>query len=192
MFSDRATTPNDLLRQLLSRMAQADRTAFDSFYREMEKPVFRFIRSKLNDPFTCADILHDVFLDVWRAAPGFDGRSSVKTWVFSIAYRKVVDFMRKNSRFIDEDSIPEQEDEGPAAVECIWKAEEADMLRACLETLKPDHRLAVEMTFYNDMSYKEIAEVTNVPEGTVKTRVFHAKSLLLRCLQQRMRAKVRE
>jgi len=53
--------------------------------------------------------------------------------------------------------------------------------------LKPEHRSAVELAFYEDMSYGQISEVAGVPEGTIKTRIFHAKKLLMRCLQGRMK-----
>ena len=56
-------------------------------------------------------------------------------------------------------------------------------MRHCLGTLKDEHRSAISFAFYDDMTYGEIAEATGVPEGTVKTRVFHAKKLLLRCLE---------
>ena len=63
-----ATSENTQLTELLARIANEDRAAFDALYRALETPVYRFIRSKLNDPFESADILHDVFLDVWRSA----------------------------------------------------------------------------------------------------------------------------
>lgn len=173
------------LKALLARMATRDMAAFDSFYRAMEKPLFRFLASRLNDPFQCADLLHEVFLDVWNGAGRFEGRSTVKSWVFGIAYRKVMDHFRKQGRFTTDEDIPELEDDSPDAVTCIAAAQDAGHVRFCLEGLKPDHRAAIELTFYEDMGYREIAEALQVPEGTVKTRVFHAKKLLMHCLEGR-------
>ena len=175
------------LSQLVSRIATGDRAAFAELYRLLEKPLFRFIRSKLNDPFVAADILHDVFLDIWRGAKGFQDRSSVKTWAFSIAYRKVMDVFRKGSRLAGEDEMPERIDESPDAAQCLIAAQEREMVQYCLGTLKPEHRSAIELTFFEDMSYREVASVAGIPEGTAKTRVFHAKSLLLRCLAERLK-----
>ena len=76
---------------LLEQIATGDKSAFTAFYRDLEKPVFRFIRSKLNDQHEASDILHEVFMEVWRSAGKFEGRSSVKTWLFGIAYRKTMD-----------------------------------------------------------------------------------------------------
>ncbi len=63
-------------------------------------------------------------------------------------------------------------------------------MRYCLGTLKDDHRTAISLAFYEDMTYAEIAEVAGVPEGTIKTRVFHAKKLLMRCLPGRIERRV--
>lgn len=171
---------------LLSQIATGDKGAFTAFYRDLEKPVFRFIRSKLNDPHEAGDILHEVFMEVWRSAGKFEGRSSVKTWLFGIAYRKTMDSFRKKGRLDFTDEPPEQVDEGPDAAACLAASQEAAHVRACLEELKPPHRAAVQMAFFEDMTYGDIAEVQEVPEGTIKTRVFHAKKLLLRCLQGRI------
>ena len=143
--------------------------------------------SKLNDPFQSGDILHEVFLEIWKNAARFEGRSTVKTWMFGIAYRKVMDVFRKSAKVHVTDEFPDQEDDAPAGEECLLAAQEAEHVRHCLSELKPQHRGAIELAFFEDMSYREISEVTDVPEGTVKTRVFHAKQLLLRCLQARMK-----
>ncbi|MCR9113238.1 MAG: RNA polymerase, partial [Rhodobacteraceae bacterium] len=107
------------LSDLLSRMAGGDKAAFGAFYRALEKPVFRFIVSKLNDPFEAADIQHDVFMDIWRSAGRFEGRSAVKTWVFGIAYRKTMDHFRKHGRVDLTDDIGDSADDSPDAVACI-------------------------------------------------------------------------
>lgn len=179
------------LKALIERMAQRDMAAFEVFYRALEKPLFRFLASRLNDPFTCADLLHEVFLDVWNGAGRFGGRSTVKSWVFGIAYRKVMDHFRKQGRFTTDADMPEQEDDSPDVLTCIAAAQDAAQVRACLDGLKPDHRAAIELTFYQDMAYREIAEVLDVAEGTVKTRVFHAKKLLMHCLEGRLGARGR-
>lgn len=177
---------NSELADLLRRMADGDRTAFAAFYKELEKPVFRFIVSKMNDPHEAADIQHDVFMDIWRSAGRFEGRSTVKTWVFGIAYRKTMDHFRKHKRVDLTDEIDERVDDSPDAATCLASAQEAEHLRYCMDQLKPQHRSVVELAFYQDMTYGEIATVAEVPEGTIKTRVFHAKKLLLHCLSSRM------
>lgn len=170
------------LASLVAQVAEGDRTALAELYRSLERPVFRFIASRLNDPFEAADILHDVFMEVWRSAGRFEGRSKVQTWIFGIAYRKVIDAHRQRGRQDVSDDLPEDADDSVDTEACIAATEEADHVRQCLKTLSGEHRSAISLAFYEDMTYGAIAEVTGVPEGTVKTRIFHAKKLLLRCL----------
>jgi RNA polymerase sigma-70 factor, ECF subfamily len=182
---------DDPLVAVVRRMAAGDVSALDMLYRQLERPLFGFIHSKLNDPFAAADILHEVFLEVWRGAAGFQDRSRVRTWVYAIAWRKVVDEFRARGRVTVQDDMPDRPDEGPSALDLLQTAEEREMLRDCLGGLKADHRAAIELTFLEDMSYREVAAVIGVPEGTVKTRVFHAKALLLRCLEAKMNRRAR-
>lgn len=179
------------LKVLMDRMSRRDMAAFEAFYRALEKPLFRFLASRLNDPHQCSDLLHEVFLDVWNGAGRFEGRSTVKSWVFGIAYRKVMDHFRKQGRFTTDEDVPEQEDDSPDVLSCIVASEDAAQVRTCLAGLKPDHRAVIELTFFEDMGYREIAEALQVPEGTVKTRVFHAKKLLMHCLEGIVRARGR-
>ena len=179
----------DPLAELVTRTAAGDRVAFAQLYRELERPLYRFITSRLNDPQRASDISHDVFLQLWRDASAFEGRSRVKTWVFAMAFRKVIDVYRRDKRLVFGDDLPEQEDESPNAEACLLAVEESESIRACLETLGAHHRAVIELTFMEDMSYSEVAQVTGIPEGTVKSRVYHAKQLLLRCLSGRLEVK---
>ena len=181
------TPPNADLVILMNAMATGDQAALAGLYRALEKPVYKFILSKLNDPAEAHDILHEVFMDVWKAAPSFEGRSTVKTWIFGIAYRKTMDHFRKHGRVSVTDEVPEQIDDSPDAASCLAASEESAHVKHCMGELKPEHRSAVELAFYEDMSYGQISEVAGVPEGTIKTRIFHAKKLLMRCLQGRMK-----
>lgn len=180
------------LKALIARIAKGDQTAMEALYREVERPLYRFISLKLNDPFQSADILQEVMLDIWKGAAGFQGRSAAKTWIFSIAYRKVMDVFRKNARLVVTDDVPEQQDDSPDVVTCLAAVQQSEHLRFCLDGLKPEHRGAIELAFFEDMSYREIAEVADVPEGTIKTRIFHAKKLLMHCLEGRFEAGVRD
>ncbi|MGI3164619.1 RNA polymerase sigma factor [Pseudooceanicola sp. 200-1SW] len=176
----------DPLAPLMAAIAAGDKAALSQLYQQMERPLYRFILSRLNDPHESADLLHDVFMEVWRSAGRFEGRSKVQTWIFGIAWRKVIDLRRKGARVDLPGETPEMEDDGPDGEAATLAAQEAAHLRHCLDELKADHRMAVSLAFYEDMGYAQIAEVAGVPEGTIKTRIFHAKKLLLRCLSGRV------
>lgn len=172
--------------ELLRRIAGGDKSALAALYRAFERPVYRFIASRLNDPHEAADILHDVFMDIWRVAASFEGRAQVRTWIFGIAYRKVIDAHRKRGRVTVTDEVPETGDVSEAADVAFAAQEEAQHLAYCMGTLSDEHRAAVSLAFYDDMTCAEIAAIAGVPEGTVKSRLFHAKRLLLHCLSGRI------
>lgn len=177
-------------RAFIAGCAAGERQALEGLYRLYEKRIYRFVTSKMNDPHEAGDIVHEVFLEVWRSASKFEGRSPVRTWLFGIAYRKTMDRFRRSARMTVTDEPPEVADDAAPAFDLVAGGEEAAHLRACLGELSPEHRLAIELAFFEDMPYREIAATAGVPEGTVKTRVFHAKNLLRRCLSARLGVRI--
>ena len=180
----------DRQRFLISRIAGGDEAAFAALYQTHERRLFAFIRSKMNDRSEAADILHDIFMDVWHKADRFEGRSKVSTWLMSIAFHKIVDRQRKiraNHISMDEETV-EIADDAPDASEVVQKAQEAGHVKACLDKLPETQRVVLQMAFFDDLPYAEIGEVIDRPEGTVKTRVFHAKQAMKKCLSQIMGA----
>lgn len=172
-------------QELLRRVAQSDQTAMRELYWRYHDTAFGFIMSRGADHAEAADVVHDTMLEVWRSASKYSGKSSVKTWMFAIARKKLVDRYRKNSRLVLTDSTPDTPDDAPDPEAIAISLGESGRVRACLEGLKEDHRTAIRLAFYEDLSYDEISEVEEVPVGTVKTRIFHAKKLLMRCLGMR-------
>lgn len=171
--------------ELLDRIARGDESALGDFYRAFEGPVYRFVLSRLNDSFEAADIVNEVMMEVWRHAARFEGRSKVTTWVFGIARHKTIDRLRKrrpdHGEELDE-NLPD--DDSPDPVACLVAAENAEFIRLCMERLSEPHREVVHLAFFEDLPYAEIAGIVDCPEGTVKTRMFHAKKALQRCLQR--------
>jgi len=173
-------------QELLNKISAGDEQAFADFYRLFETRVYRFIQSKLNDSFEAADILNEVFLDVWRKADSFEGRSKVSTWLFAIANYKTMNRHRKKvPETVDDDHFLDIADDSVDQLADIVAAEDAGKVRFCLQALKEAQRAVMELAFFNDLSYREIAEVVDCPENTVKTRIFHAKEAMKRCLTKR-------
>ncbi len=169
---------------LLARVAEGDMTAMKALYVAHADAVTRFVRSRVRDEAEAADIVHDTMLTVWRAAAGFQGRSSVLSWILSMARNKTVDHIRKQSRVtlgaVDE-TIPDG-DPDPEAV--LGATQDAARLRACVEELPERQRAVIHLAYFEDMTCGEIAGIEAVPEGTVKSRIYHAKQVLLRCLSR--------
>lgn len=169
---------------LLARVADGDRTALRDLYMAHAVAIMRFVRSRVRDDAEAADIVHDTMLNVWRSAGSFQGRSSVLGWMMSMARNKTVDHIRKHARVTlgaPDENLPDGDPDPEAA---LGAAQNAARLRNCVEALPERQRAAIHLAFFEDLTYAEIAGIEDVPEGTVKSRIYHAKQLLLRCLAQ--------
>ncbi|WP_158964876.1 RNA polymerase sigma factor [Chachezhania sediminis] len=169
-------------RRLLAGAAQGDKRAMHALYQRHHDALFAFIRMRCDDDALAADVVQDAMMEVWRCAGRFAGRSSVKTWIFAIARNKMLDRLRKSSQLSFTDDVPEEVDESPDAVSVIAASQDASLLRDCLNKLKKVQLAVIRLAFFDELPYAEIAEIEGVPLGTVKTRIFHAKSALLHCL----------
>lgn len=168
---------------LLRRIGRGERTALKALYERHSTPLYNFLRYRLGDPFEAADVMQDVFLEVWRVAARFEGRSSVRTWIFGIARNRAVDRMRRGLREVTlPDPDPEVADDAPDPEAIVVAASDAARLRDCITRLSNSHRSAIHLAFYEDLPYGEIATIEGVPVGTIKTRILHAKRLLMHCL----------
>lgn len=179
-MDDETGQPTDSV--ILSRVADGDVSAMRALYLRHSQALQRFVASRLHDKFEVADVVHNTMLEIWRSAGRFEGRSNVRSWIFSIARFKAIDYIRKQSR--TELAEPDEDipDETPDPEAVIAASQDAARVRDCVEKLGGHQRAAVHMAFFEDMTYAEIAEVEDVPQGTIKTRIFHAKKLLMRCL----------
>ncbi len=175
----------DSPERLLQRIADGSSEAMADFYRMFESKVYAFALRKLNDPHACADIVNEVMMAVWQGSGRFQANAKVSTWLLGITHNKVIDRIRKNVRNESEeldDSMPDSD--GPAAVDLVARAEDAERLNDCMERLSQAHKEVVHLAFFEDLTYGEIAEIVGCPEGTVKTRMLHAKQNLKRCLSR--------
>lgn len=171
-------------KTLLMQVAKSERAALRELYGRYSESITAFAKNWLSDPFEASDVLHETMLEVWRSAGKFEGRSSPKTWMFSIARNKSIDRNRKAVRSIPQELDHNIVDEADDPQTITEKFQNADRVRACIAKLSALHKAVIHLAFYEDLTYPEIAEIEKRPVGTIKTRVMHAKKLLLRCLGQ--------
>ncbi len=168
---------------LMAGVVNGNKDAMNQIYKNYVPALNGFVRLFLADPNDVADIIHDTMLDVWRKADRFEGRSSLKTWIFSIAKNKSIDRNRKHSRIDYTDENADIEDETLIADDVLAVSQQANIVREAVAQLKPDHRRAIHLSFFEDLTYKEIAEIEGCPVGTIKTRILYAKRSLYHILQ---------
>jgi RNA polymerase sigma-70 factor (ECF subfamily) len=175
------TTPDEAL---VGRIAGGDRLAMQVLYARHHVRVYRFLLRLLRNEATAEDLVSEVFLDVWRQAGRFEGRSTVSTWLLAIARFKALSTFRRRSEDELKDEVAEAiEDpsEDPAAA--LETKDESAVLRRCLEALSLEHREIIDLVYYHEKSVEEAAKIVGIPEGTVKTRMFHARKKLAELLK---------
>lgn len=168
--------------ELVLQIADGQKSALREIYDRYSRALGLFAKSWLHDPYEASDVVQETMLELWRSADRFKGKSSVKTWLFSIARNKAVDRNRRGSRTVLQDEEPDLVDENPDPQAVAEAFQDAERVRACVESLSPSQRAAIHLAFYEDLSYPEIAALEKRPVGTIKTRIMHAKTLLMRCL----------
>lgn len=170
---------------LLQRIADKDESAMEAFYSEFHMVVYRFSLKRMSEPSDAAEVLNQVMLEVWRTAHRYAGRSKVQTWLLGITNHKIIDSLRKSTRH-EGDEIPEnlEDDSERSPFEQVSLSEHSEYIKRCLEKLTDPHRQVVHLAFFEELAYGEISQIVDCPEGTVKTRMYHAKNALKKCLKQ--------
>lgn len=164
----------------LQRVARRrDRQAFEQLYGEYAPRIFRFVVRMIRDETKAEEVTNDVMVEVWKAAGNFEGRSSLSTWIFSIARFRALNAIRgKRVVTTDIDEAANVSDEREDPMKATDAGQQGKVLRKALDQLTPEHREVVELTFFQGLNYKDIARITECPENTVKTRMFHARKKL--------------
>ncbi|MEM7246537.1 MAG: sigma-70 family RNA polymerase sigma factor [Acidobacteriota bacterium] len=174
-----STTSRETDAELIRRVATGDVQAFEGLYQRHHPRLIRFVRSLTKRADVAEEVANDTLVVAWQKAGDFQGRSRVSTWLMGIAYRMTMKQLRRLSRWWEDELSDEHvdpDDEGPDVA--FARHEDREAIRRALEQLSPEHRAVVELTFFEDCSYKEIALVVGCPENTVKTRMFHARRRL--------------
>lgn len=181
---DRQEQPlDDVL--LIERVADGDRTAFRELYRTYYPRLFGYVLRMIGRPEVVEEVLDDVLMVVWRKAHRFERRSRVSTWIFGIAYRQTLRALRargRSPRFEELDSESVLAPDSPERD--AHRRQRAERLERALRALSPEQRAVVELTYFEGLSYPEIARIAGCPVGTVKSRMFHARRKLRRLVAE--------
>ena len=169
---------------LIGRIANGDRLAMQVLFARHHVRVFRFVLRLVRNEATAEDLISEVFLDVWRQAGKFEGRSAVSTWLLSIARFKALSVLRRKPESeLDEETAEAIEDTSDTPDVTLEKKQKADIIRKCLSGLSNEHREIVDLVYYHEKSVEEVAEIVGIPEATVKTRMFYARKKLAELLK---------
>jgi RNA polymerase sigma-70 factor (ECF subfamily) len=169
---------------LIGRIANGDRLAMQVLYARHHVRVFRFVMRFVRDESMAEDLISEVFLDVWRQAGRFEGRSAVSTWMLAIARFKALSALRRRpDEELDEETAGAIGDPNDDPGTTLEKKDRGAIIRKCLVGLSADHREIIDLVYYHEKSVEEVAEIVGIPENTVKTRMFYARKRLAELLK---------
>jgi RNA polymerase sigma-70 factor, ECF subfamily len=180
----RSEAPTD--EALIYRIAGGDQNAMRILFRRHEVRLYRFVQRLLgnNDTATAEDVVSEVFLQVWRQAARFEGRSQVLTWLLAIArYKTLTAIKGAPAEQFDLSAAAESADPGEGPEAAAHRNDVGAILRKCLGQLSLAHREVIDLVYYHERTVAEAAAILNIPPNTVKTRMFYARKQLAQLLE---------
>jgi len=169
---------------LIRRIANADELAMRTLFARHRVAIYRWLVRLVGEEGLAEDLLSDVFFEVWRKAPTFEGRSSVSTWLLAIARHKALSARRRTqverAVELDDELAWTMADPADNPELLLEKKDREDLLRRSLARLSPEHGEVIDLTYYHGKTIKEIAEIVGINEATVKSRTFYARKRLAR------------
>lgn len=191
--------PADGQDSLLEALKHGRDEAYEALIERYQQPVYSLVYRLLDDPSEAADVVQEVFLKVFRNIGSFRGNSSLKTWIYRIAYNEAWNHRRWFTRHKRQEIGLEREDDesfgyqdvlhdnGRSAFDMVSDHETWTLVEDALGGLNPAFRVAVILRDIEDLSYEEIAEVLGVSMGTVKSRILRGREALRKALTNRLK-----
>ena len=174
----------------LRATARGDRVAFSRLYKAMQRPMLSYATGLLAGDYQAAeDAVDEAFLDIWKSADNYSGTGSAEGWIRRIVRNKAIDWLRKQKGEVTDghcDNRDTRTDHEPNPEDLAIARNASNVLMQQLSALTTQQREAVFLCYYDDKSLAEIAEISQCPENTVKTRLFHARKKLRSNMTQRV------
>ena len=179
-------TPEAVESTLIDRCRRGDAEAFGRFVDLYQARVTGFVRRMVANSDDAEDLAQETFLRAYQSFGRFDGRSSVRTWLFRIAHNLCIDRARRLGRRVEETALVDNEDESAIDVsDARWQPDKIvldDELREAVErgiaTMSEKLRAVLLLHDREEMPYDEIGTTLGIPVGTVKSRLFLARAHL--------------
>ena len=165
----------DALDTLRTQVAGGDERAFAELYRRVAPAVFGLVGKVVRNPALSEEVTQEVFVELWRGASRFDpSRGTARSWIMTCAHRRAVDRVRSAERAARRDDLAGRRGQVRLYDEVADQVEtglEHEHVRRSLDALTELQREAVVLAYYGGHTHREIAELLEVPVGTVKTRL---------------------
>ena len=179
----------------VAELRAGSQEAFAYLLGVYQNPVYNLVWHIVENQADASDVLQDVFVKVFKGIKGFNGESSLRTWIYRIAVHEASNYRRSWIRRHWREPVSMDDSESPSAVvaaeaassdsspyQALEQAEREDVVRRALGSLAPPYRAVVVLREIEGLPYEEIARVLSLAEGTVKSRLMRGRELLRRKL----------
>jgi RNA polymerase sigma-70 factor, ECF subfamily len=160
---------------LVQQVAAGSKPAMRALFARHRTYVYRWLLRFVSNETLAEDLLSEVFLDVWRQAGRFQCRSSVSTWLMSIARHMALSARRRRTEGAQLATIADPANNPEVALQ---EKDRSELVRRALIRLSAEHRQVIDLVYYHEKSVDEVAHILDVPPSTVKTRMFYARKKL--------------
>ena len=182
-------------KEIIQQVLSGDNNAFGLLVEKYQTKVYNLALRMSGSEEDAFDLSQEAFIRAWRSLGSFQFESSFSTWLFRLSSNICLDFLRARKRraTVSLTVLSEEEDEqtqldlpdpGPGPEEALLAAEDRALLTEALNSLPADQRQIITLRAINDLSYTEIAQVLQIQEGTVKSRLSRARTMLRNKLLQ--------
>jgi RNA polymerase sigma factor (sigma-70 family) len=189
-FTDKAKRDFYLVEKALN---DNDRNAYATLMNNYRDSIFFMLLKMTNNRDDAEDLTIEAFGKAFKSLAQYTPNYAFSTWLFKIASNNCIDFMRKKrQKFV---SLDQEQEDNPGSQlsktvsdedlnpeEALINEQKVKYMRAIVEKLKPHYRVLIEMRYFEELSYEEIAEKLDLPMGTVKAKLFRARDLLYNIL----------
>src|ERR1700678_2756912 len=151
-----ARASNDAV--LMNRAASGDKTAMHILFSNHHVQVYRFVLRRLQNRALAEDVTSEVFLEVWRHADRFEGRSAVSTWILAIARYKALSARPRGNQLQFDESMVEADGDAVERPDAILQTQDrSKILRECIARLTAAHREIIDLVYYQEQSIESVA-----------------------------------
>ena len=169
---------NEIL--LISRARGGDRDAFGELVEQYRDNVYRLAYRMCGNAYDADEAAQEAFVAAWRALPNFRGDAKFSTWLYRLTTNAAIDVMRREKRHqtVGDGEMIEVADDADSPQETVERTEQQETVQKALATLSEEYREVLLLRYMEELDYAEIAEVLQLPSGTVKSRINRAKAAL--------------
>jgi RNA polymerase sigma-70 factor (ECF subfamily) len=178
------------LKPLVAAARTGDPEAWNQLFQRFQLPLYAYVYELVRQEQTSLDIVQETFINAVRHLGSLRDDARVGSWLFGIAHQKCIQHWRRagrDRRWLDAEREPPEDAAAPDDDPSAWliRREQEEEFMNALDQLPPPHRTVLLLHFIEDFPLEEIAAITGVPLGTVKSRLHYAKKTLRQLLEDR-------